>query len=234
MEKPSEESLINNDPTAPVPTASETITKKKAITTTVGGKKRTSNFSNDFLVDFKLFIGNPLLKNRVDGKWVSKTDWVYSKTALERFHLPIIYPNPHGSEDDNHFRTKMLIHDYIYDNYYMDNECKFMVTTELEQRNNCFYSYIDGKIPVFFTLDICIIRESDYQVFDIEVDGPEHRTRRGMMKAEIRDSWLFDRYGVLTYRVDKNDVDCINYKKIDKFISQPAVENPRSKKKKVT
>jgi hypothetical protein len=112
-----------------------------------------------------------------------------------------------------------------------------MVTTELEQKGQCFYSYIDGKIPVFFTLDICVIRESDYQVFCIEVDGPEHYTRTGMMKAEIRDTWLYDRYGVLTHRVDKEDVDCINYKKIDKFLLSPTVENPRSwwgKKKGVT
>ena len=200
-------------------------------------KKRTSNFGNAFLKDFRLFIGsnNQLTKKEPDsGKinWIYPSDWIYSKSALARFHLPITNPNPHGSEDEKHFKTKMLIHDYIYENYYMNNECKYMVTTELEQKNNCFYSYIDGKIPVFFTLDICVIRESDFQVFDIEVDGPEHYSRKGRMKAEIRDEWLKDRYGVLTLRIDKSDVDCINYSKIDKFISQPTVENPRDKKKK--
>lgn len=198
-------------------------------------KRRTSNFGNLFLKDFRLFIGsnNQLSKKEPDGKinWVYPSDWIYSKTALARFHLPITNKNPHGSEDEKHFKTKMLIHDYIYENYYMNNECKYMVTTELEQKNNCFYSYIDGEIPVYFTLDICIIRESDFQVFVIEVDGPEHYTRRGRMKAEIRDEWLLDRYGALTMRIDKDDVDCINYSKIDKFISQPTVENPRDKKK---
>lgn len=236
MEKPSEESLpinhmITNTHPAPVPTAETDMTKKKVTTTT---KRRTSNFGNSFLKDFRLFIGSGGISKEYNNTRIFNTDWTYSKYARERFHSPITYgnPNPDGSEGEDHFKLKTLIHDYIYENYYLENECKYLVTTELEQKINPFYSYIDGKIPVFFTMDICIIRDNDYQVFDIEIDGPEHYSRGGMMKAEIRDEWLKDRYGVLTMRVDRNDVDCFNYKKLDKFISQPAVENPRGRKKK--
>jgi hypothetical protein len=196
------------------------------------GKKKgkTSNFGNDFLIDFKLSYGNHRL---ADGTWPINYAWIYSNKALERFHLPTTNSNPNGNEGPKHFGLKKMVHDYIYDNYYLENGCKYRVTTELEQKSNCFYSYIDGKIPVFFTMDICVIRDSDYQVFDIEIDGPEHYTRGGIMKAEIRDEWLLDRYGVLTYRIDLAD-DEPNYKQIDKFISQPAVENPRKRKNTVT
>ena len=165
---------------------------------------------------------------------VTNDEWIYNPKALERFHAPVTYRDDH--EDHNHYKLKSLIHDYIYENYYLENECKYYVTTELKQQNTTFYSYMGGKIPIFYTLDICIIRDSDYQVFNIEVDGPEHYSRGGLLKADIRDSCLLDRYGVLTLRIDKADVDCLNYKKIDKFISQPAVENPRKVrgKKKVT
>jgi hypothetical protein len=197
------------------------MTEKKDTTKTT--RKKTSNFSNDFLKDFKL-----------SGNYNNNNDWVYNKKALERFHEPVTYTDDH--EDHNHYKLKSLIHDYIYENYYLENECKYLVTTELKQQNTTFYSYMGGKIPIFYTLDICVIRDSDYQVFDIEVDGPEHYSRGGLLKADIRDSCLLDRYGVLTLRIDKADVDCLNYKKIDKFISQPAVENPRRVrgKKKVT
>jgi hypothetical protein len=193
-------------------------------------KRKTSNFGNKFLIDFKLHKGNNHFK---DGFKPAGYEWIYSQEALERFHLPITYKNPDGPEDSKHYGLKQVVHDYIYDNYYLQNGCKFLVTTELKQKNNNFWSYIDGKQPVFFTLDICVIRESDCQVFDIEIDGPEHYSRGGMMKAEIRDTWLLDRYGVLTYRIDKAD-DEPNYKKIDKFITSPTVQNPRRIKKSVT
>ncbi len=196
-----------------------------------GKKRKTSNFGNKFLIDFGLHKGNTHFK---DGFKPAGYEWIYSKEALERFHLPITYKSPEGYEDSKHYGLKQVVHDYIYDNYYLQNGCKFLVTTELKQKNNNFWSYIDGKQPVFFTLDVCVIRESDCQVFDIEIDGPEHYTRGGMMKAEIRDTWLLDRYGVLTYRIDKAD-DEPNYKKIDKFITaSPTVQNPRRNKKNVT
>lgn len=190
-------------------------------------KRKTSNFGNDFLKDFRLHYTNEKFP---DGTYAAGYEWVYSQKALERFHLPITYKSPNGSEGPKHYGLKQMVHDYIYENYYLENGCKFLVTTELEQKDNCFWSYIDGKKPVFFTMDICVIRESDCQVFDIEIDGPEHYTRGGLMKGEIRDEWLKDRYGVLTYRIDQAD-DEPNYKQIDKFISKPTVLNPRRRKK---
>ena len=214
----------DNITNVPVPSATEV---KKTNTGTMKGKRKsnTNEFGNDFLIDFKLFHGKLKLE---DGTWPKGNEWIYSKKAIERFHQPVTYKSPNGSEGPKHYGLKQVVHDYIYDNYYLQNGCKFLVTTELEQKNNPFYSYIDGKIPVFFTMDICVIRESDCQVFDIEIDGPEHYTRGGMMKAEIRDEWLLDRYGVLTYRIDQAD-DEPNYKKIDKFISQPVVLNSRKR-----
>lgn len=220
MEKHSDPSITpaNTDTTA---TGKTKTRKEKRL-------NNNSQFNNDFLIDFRLIQSN---RTELKGKyWRSTTDWVYSQKALDRFHQPVTFknPNPNGSEGPKHYGLKQLVHDYIYENYYLENECKFLVTTELEQKNSPFYSYMDGKIPVYFTLDVCVIRESDHQVFDIEIDGPEHYTKKGMMKADIRDEWLKDRYGVLTYRIDEAD-DEPNYKKIDKFISQPAVKNPRKK-----
>ena len=219
MEKPSDQSIT------PANTPTTTTTKKTKTTTK---KKKIGNFTNDFLKDFRLAVTSA--DKTKDGKWQNTHDWIYSKKALERFHTSSVFNSPNGNEGPKHFRLKSLVYSYIYENYYLENECKFLVTTELEQKNNPFYSYIDGKIPVFFTMDVCVIRECDNQVFDIEIDGPEHYTRGGMMKADIRDEWLLDRYGVLTYRIDAADNEP-NYKRIDEFISQPAVENPRKLKK---
>lgn len=215
MVKPSDQS------TTPVDTTTTPTKKKK--------RNNIGNFTNDFLRDFRL-IQAKRVKFPKGSPHRTKHDWVYSDVALDRFHTPTTHSSPNGNEGEKHYRLKSLVHDYIYENYYLENECKFMVTTELEQKNSPFYSYIDGKIPVFFTMDICVIRDSDNQVFDIEIDGPEHYTRGGMMKADIRDEWLKDRYGVLTYRIDSAD-DEPNYKRIDKFINQPAVKNPRRIKK---
>lgn len=212
--------MRQNNPPAPAPTAASS---KKMVTTK---KKKTSdNFDNQFLIDFRLHPGEHPMDN---GKIIRDYEWIFSKKAAERFHTPVTYSNPHGPEDRKHYLLKTLVHDYIYDNYYLENECRFFVTSELEQKSNCFWSHLDGRIPVFFTLDICIIREDDWQVFNVEIDGPEHYTRGGIMKADIRDTWLNDRYGVLTLRIDKND-DTINYKRLDKFINSPAVPNPRKK-----
>ena len=203
MKKRSDKSLprsmdtTNNPPppitNVPAPSATEV---KKTNTGTMK-KRKTNEFGNDFLIDFKLFHGKLKLE---DGTWPKGNEWIYSKKAIERFHQPVTYknPNPNGNEGPKHYGLKQVVHDYIYDNYYLQNGCKFLVTTELEQKENNFWSYIDGKKPVYFTLDVCVIRDSDCQVFDIEIDGPEHYTRGGMMKAEIRDEWLLDRYGVLT------------------------------------
>lgn len=191
--------------------------------------KNNNNFSNDFLKDFRLLHTKPYDVNKPG------IGWTYSKKTLERFHIPVAYKNPNenGSEGPKHYKLKSLVHGYIYENYYLENECKFLVTTELEQKNNPFFSYIDGKIPVFFTLDVCVIRENDHQVFDIEIDGPEHYTRRGLMKADIRDEWLKDRYGIITYRIDRNDEEP-NYKEIDELLTKsPTVENPRKHKKNI-
>ena len=220
MEKPSDPS------TTPVNTPTIVTTKKKKKTTTTEKKKK--NFKNDFLTDFRLIQSSKVKLE--DGRYQNAYDWIYSKQALERFHTSTVFSSPNGTEGPKHSRLKGLVYAYIYENYYLENECKFLVTTELEQKSNPFYSYIDGKIPVFFTMDICVIRDTDNQVFDIEIDGPEHYTKGGMMKAEIRDEWLKDRYGVLTYRIDMAD-DEPNYKRIDEFISQPAVQNPNKSKK---
>lgn len=236
MKKLSDESLINPHlttitptPTVPVPSVIDQTVKTN--TTKKTRKKRTSNRKNNFpftfLVDFGLYGDSGI--RLPDGRYPQEFDWIYSRKALERFHVPGTYRDI--NEDEKHFKLKSLVHDYIYENYYLENECKFFVTTELKQVNNCFWSYIDGKMPVYFTLDVCVIRENDCQVFAIEIDGPEHYTKTGMMKADIRDEWLKDRYGLLTWRIDKADDD-INYKKLDRFISQLAVENPNSSRRK--
>src|SRR6476620_6314174 len=156
MKKRSDKSLphsmdtVNNNPdnitNARAP--SVTGTQKKMDTGMTGKRKKTSNFGNNFLVDFRLFHGKTRLE---DGTLPKGNEWIYSKTALERFHQPVTYknPNPNGSEGPKHYGLKQMVHDYIYENYYIENGCKFLVTTELEQKNNNFWSYIDGKKPVF-------------------------------------------------------------------------------------
>ena len=149
---------------------------------------------------------------RLTDEYVHSLSWKFSKKALDLFHNTITFRSPEGNEGPKHYGLKQKVHDYIYDNFYL-YYCKFFVTTELAQKNNPFFSYIDGKQPMFYTLDICVIREKDRQVFDIEIDGREH----GRLKDEIRDNWLKDRYGIETMRIDENDKE-INYKKLHKFI----------------
>ena len=179
------------------------------------GKK--TNFNNSFLFDFGL-VDNPY---SLDRSYI----WTYGINAQQRFHLPITYMNA-GKESPQHYKLKQQAHDYVYENYYMNEcECKYFVTSELEQIESPFKSYIDGAEKVFYTMDVCVIRFSDNQVFDIEIDGVDHYTRGNLMRDERRDLWLKERYGILTHRIDYNEYDNVNFKDIDKFISQPACIN---------
>lgn len=139
--------------------------------------------------------------------------WNFSQEALELFHKPITYHNREGNEGPKHYGLKQMVHDYIYDNYYLNGDCKFLVTTELEQKDTPFKSYMDGKQSLHYTLDVCIIRVKDRKVFCVEIDGREH----GRLKDKIRDSWLKDRYDIDTYRIDEND-ETINYGRLNRFI----------------
>lgn len=182
-----------------------------------------SNFNDSFLHDFGLYGA----KRDYTGGFISY-NWKFTKKALDRFHLPITYHNQDGPESDLHYSFKQKVHDYIYEDYYLSDGCKFYVTSELEQVMNPFNSYIDGEKKVFYTLDVCAIRQKDNQVFDFEIDtGSEHYTQRGMMKADLRDRLLNNRYGIYTMRIDpSSEGKDINRKKIDKFLEQPACKNP--------
>ena len=79
-------------------------------------KRKTSNFGNDFLKDFRLHYTNEKFP---DGTYAAGYEWVYSQKALERFHLPITYKSPNGSEGPKHYGLKQMVHDYIYENYYL-------------------------------------------------------------------------------------------------------------------
>lgn len=186
---------------------------------------KKSNFDDSFLYDFGLM---GIKRDHYSGTDVHrKYIWEYSKKALDRFHLPITYRNQNGPESDVHYKFKQKIHDYIYEQYYLSEGCKFYVTTELEQIMNPFPYVFDSEEKIFYTLDVCAIREKDNQIFDFEIDkGKEHYTKMGIMRAEIRDRLLKDRYGVFTMRIDPNEYSDINPKKIDEFISQPACKNP--------
>lgn len=176
---------------------------------------KKTNFNNSFIYDFGLDDIYNQYRPYV---------WTWGVKAQERFHLPITYYSKSG-ESDKHYRFKQQVHDYVYENYYLNNDCKFFVTTELEQINSPFMSYLDGAEKVFYTLDVCVIRMSDNQIFDIEIDGKDHLTRGNIMRDERRDRWLQSRYGVFTHRINYNEYDNVNFKDIDKFISQPACKN---------
>lgn len=183
-----------------------------------------SNFDDSFLHDFGLHGA----KKDYTGGHLTYI-WKYTQKAKDRFHLPITYHNQNGPESDLHYSFKQKVHDHIYENYYLStDDCKFYVTSELEQVRNPFNSYIDGEQKVFYTLDVCAIRQKDNQVFDFEIDtGTEHYTQRGMMKADLRDRLLNNRYGIYTMRIDPfEEGKDINRKKIDKFLEQPACKNP--------
>lgn len=176
---------------------------------------KKTNFNNSFIYDFGLDDSFTESRSYV---------WTWGVKAQERFHLPITFMNT-GAESTRHYSFKQQAHDYIYENYYLNNDCKFFVTTELEQIEEPFTSYIDGAEKVFYTLDVCIVRLKDNQIFDIEIDGKDHLTRGNIMRDDRRDRWLRDRYGILTHRIDYNQNENINFKNIDKFISQPAAKN---------
>ena len=182
-------------------------------------------FSSQFLYDFDLLdivgAGSSTLSPAYRYKWV------YRKEAIERFHLPICFRREvdNDFEDDKHFNLKKMVHSYIYDNFYMSNDCKFYTTTELAQVNNPFTSYLDSDEEIIhYTLDCCAIRTQDNQVFDFEIDGKEHYTSTGMMKGKIRDEWLNDRYGIITMRIDKQEREPPYQKISDLLIKSPTVK----------
>lgn len=188
-------------------------------------------FSSQFLVDFNLIDVNGAGRSTLSPS--TRYKWVYHKKALERFHIPICYRRmvDNDSEGEDHFRLKQLTHNYIYENFYMNNDCKILVTTELEQMNNPFTSHLESdKEIIYYTLDVCAIRTKDNQVFDFEIDGKEHYTKIGMMKGRIRDAWLKDRYGAITLRIDKEEKEP-PYKKInDLLIHAPTVQRVQNDK----
>jgi len=182
--------------------------KKVSIADTVDARFKitkpiTKNFTRGFLRDFG--IGDECKE--------------FYKEAKERFHLPITFHELDGHEEYDHYHKKQLVHDYIYETYYLNNGCKYLVTTELQQEHRPFESRIDGEEKVLYKLDICVIKPSQQKIFDIEIDGKEHFTKKGMYKDSLRDQWLASRYNNFkTLRIDKNDE--IPYKQIDKFLAQ--------------
>lgn len=184
--------------------------------------KYNCNFPSDFLIDFDLAVSE-------------ETDkfpffWVLSKKAERLFHSPGTFHDLDGNEGPNHYRYKQNVHDYIYEQYYMENECKFYVTTELQQKKNPFKARTDGKEKVFYKLDICVVREKDFQVFDIEIDGIDHiKSQEKQLKDRIRDELLKFRYGIYTLRLDSDWP--INYKHIDEFLNLEAMEYTRTRVK---
>jgi hypothetical protein len=121
--------------------------------------------------------------------------------------------------------VKDWIRSHVYRNY---RDKGWLVTTELEQKNNPFNSYLDGNKPVRYTLDVCMIREDIGIIIDFEVDGREHYSATGLMKGAIRDEKLKYKYNVFTKRINKDDPPGID--KIDKFIEtslQQYLENDK-------
>ena len=135
-----------------------------------------------------------------------------------------------GHEDHVHYGQKQKVHDYIYETYYLANECKYYVTTELEQLHTPFKALlvVNGEEKIHYKLDVCVIRIKDNQIFDIEIDGPEHTTQSRMMRDASRDRLLNYRYGIYTLRLDK--FEPINFKNIDKFLKQDAMPYTRKRK----
>jgi len=176
-------------------------------------KTFNSNFPMDFLVDFGLGIPKK--------GYHDMFNWEFSKKAKDRLHLPITYMDLDGQEGRDHYAQKQRVHHYIYECYYLEGDCQYFVTTELQQEKMPFKARTDGKEKVFYKLDICVIRAKDHQVFDIEIDGIEHRkTNEAILKDRVRDELLNFRYGIYTLRLDKDEP--INYMKIDEFLKKPA------------
>lgn len=145
------------------------------------------------------------------------------------FHLPITYMETDGYEDARHYGQKQKLHDYIYETYYLTNGCKFYVTTELRQMRSPFKALLveDGAKKIRYKLDVCAIRIKDNQIFDFEIDGNEHTTQSRMMRDAVRDRLLNYRYGIYTMRIPKFEE--INFKKVDKFLNQPAMPYTRNR-----
>lgn len=198
-------------------------------------------FSSIFLFDFDLLD----IRAATGGSTSNPSytyKWVYNKKAKERFHLPVCFRREvdNDPEDEKHFRLKQQTHSFIYENFYLcdNNDCKFLTTTELQQKHNPFRSHMNSEDEIiYYTLDVCAIRMSDNQVFDFEIDGKEHYTGAGMRKGKIRDAWLEDRYGVITLRIDKNEKEP-PYKKISdillnsEYVKRKQNENFKPRKKK--
>jgi hypothetical protein len=162
------------------------------------GISKSSKYAN-FLIDFGL-------KN-----W--KTWYTLSPAAIERFARNETFQDKNGGESDTHFRVKDWIRSHVYGKY---SDWAWLVTTELEQKNNPFNSYLDGNHPVFYTLDVCMMMPQIGLILDFEVDGKEHYTSTGLMKGKIRDEKLHYKYGIYTMRINKDDPPTTS--KIDKFI----------------
>lgn len=177
-----------------------------------------SNFPIDFIEDFDLgYRGN-----------TDRFNWKLHDKAKRRFHAPVTYMDLNGDEGIDHYSQKRLVHDYIYENYYLTDECKFYVTSELEQVDKPFKARTDGKEKIFYKLDVLVLRASDHQLFDIEIDGPEHRkSNEAILKDRVRDELLEFRYGIYTLRFDRDEP--INYRKIDEFLKKDAKEYTRTR-----
>lgn len=162
--------------------------------------RKPNSFNLSFLYDFDLGDAHKQL----------------FKKTIKIFHNPIVKSCNGGGEGLKHFSLKKNIAHHIYFNYYLQDK-KFYVTTELEQKYNPFISYMNNR-EIFFTLDICVLRMKDAQVFDIEIDGKEHQSAIGMMKARYRDAVLEDRYKIKTMRIDSEEKEP-PYKEIIEFLN---------------
>ena len=180
-------------------------------------KTFNSNFPIDFLIDFDLGAANG---------YHDIFNWKFTKKALMRFHAPVTYMDLDGSEGPDHYVQKQRVHDYIYEHYYLSGDCGVFVTTELQQVKMPFKARTDGKEKIRYKLDVCAIRANDHQVFDIEIDGYEHRkSNEAIIKDRVRDELLNFRYGIYTLRLDKDEP--INYRKIDELLKKPAMPYTR-------
>lgn len=109
-------------------------------------------------------------------------------------------------EGDGHYNCKKEIYNSIKD-CMIDYE-NFYIFNELKQVRNPFSLRFYSRENVKVRLDVCCValdhRDKPF-VFDIEVDGWEHFTKKGMIKGETRDTMISQRYGSFLERVDYED-----------------------------
>ena len=110
-------------------------------------------------------------------------------------------------EGDDHYELKCNVIDYIKLNF---KHKDLYVFNELEQLYNPFICEYNRSIERFkqFTLDICVIYFSHnrkFNILDIEIDGENHYKQKQMIKDEVRDVLMKDRYHVHTERIDVSD-----------------------------